>query len=309
MRVFFCDHHRVPLPKGHPFPMEKYGLLREELVRSGVLAAEELEPAPAAPIEALLAVHEAAYVEAVLARTLDAAAVKRVGFPWSEGLVARTLASVGGTLAATEAALAGGSADGRRFAIAGNLAGGTHHAHAGFGSGYCVFNDVAVAAVRALERGDVRRVLVLDLDVHQGDGTAALFAADERVFTVSLHGARNFPARKERSDLDVALPDRTGDEPYLAALREALGRALELAHPDLAFVQGGVDPLATDRLGRLSLTHAGLEARDRLALTTLHRYAIPIVLTLGGGYARPIEDTVRAHVATYRVAKELERGG
>jgi len=282
--------------------MAKYAALRRVLIERGVLRADELHAAPPAPVEALLAVHAPEYVRDVLEGTLSATAVTRLGFPWSPALVVRSLASVGGTLAATRAAL--------RDGLAGNLAGGTHHAHRDFGAGYCVFNDIAVAARAALDgRLDapaVRRVLIVDLDVHQGDGTAALFADEPAVFTLSLHGARNFPARKQRSDLDVELPDGTGDEAYLDALAPALAAALERAAPDLVFYQGGVDPLAADRLGRLALTHAGLRARDALALREARRRGLPLVLTLGGGYADPIEASVEAHVNTYREAKALE---
>ncbi len=299
MRVFYADHVVVPLPPGHRFPMTKYAALRRALVERGVLSADELSPADPAPLEAILAVHERAYVEAFLAGSLERRAVSRIGFPWSPALVQRCLVSTGGTLAATRAALADG--------LAGNLAGGTHHAHAGFGAGYCVFNDVAVAATDALARGAVRRVLVFDVDVHQGDGTAAIFAADERVFTCSLHGERNFPLRKETSDLDVALPDGTGDDAYLARVEQALATSLERADPQLVLVQAGVDGLAADRLGRLALSHAGLARRDALILDALAARGIATVLTLGGGYAEPIEATIDAHVGTYVAAKRAER--
>lgn len=297
MHVFACDHHAVPLPEKHRFPMEKYRLLREELVASGVLAAGEIHPAPLVERSRLVAVHDPSYVAAVFAGTLDRRAVGRLGFPWSEALVRRSRASVGGTLAAARAALADG--------LAGNLAGGTHHALRDAGAGYCVFNDLAVAARALIDDGLVQRVLVLDLDVHQGDGTAAIFAGDERVFTCSVHGARNFPARKQRSDLDVGLADETGDEAYLAAVEAALWESLERARPDFVLYQAGVDPLREDRLGRLAVTRAGLAERDRRVLGALHAGGIPAALTLGGGYASPIAITIEAHVGTYRAARSL----
>jgi acetoin utilization deacetylase AcuC-like enzyme len=244
-----------------------------------------------------LRAHAAPYVEAVLAGRLDRAAERALGFPWSEELVLRSRASVGGTLAASRAAL--------RDGIAGNLAGGTHHAFRDRGEGYCVFNDHAVA-VRALqEAGLIRRAVIVDLDVHQGNGTAALFEGDDSVFTFSMHGARNFPFRKERSCLDVELPDGCEDTQYLETLAAHLPSVLERARADLLLYQAGVDPLAGDLLGRLALTHGGLRARDRLVLEAAWTRSLPVVLTLGGGYARPIERSVEAHAGTYAVAREV----
>lgn len=294
-RVFHADQHAVPLPEGHRFPMQKYRVLRERLVSTGVLRPEQLCPAPLAEAAAILAVHGAEYVQAFLTGSLERERERRIGFPWSEALVRRTLASTGGTLAAARAALEDG--------FAGALAGGTHHAHRDFGSGYCVFNDIAVAAVALLEGGHARRVLVVDLDVHQGDGTAAIFAGDPRVFTLSVHGARNFPARKACSDLDVALPDETGDAVYLDALDGALQEAVERSRPDFIFYQAGVDALGVDRLGRLALTLDGMGLRDERVFELASRLGVPLVTTLGGGYADPIEPTIEAHVQTYRAAR------
>lgn len=275
--------------------MFKYAALRERLVARGVLDPEEVHPAPLAPRERIEAVHDPEYVAAFVAGRLSPGVMRRIGFPWSEELVRRTLASVGGTLAAMEAALDHG--------FAGNLAGGTHHAHRDQGSGFCVFNDIAVAARAALDHGWVRRVLVVDLDVHQGDGTAAIFAGDERVFTCSLHGARNFPFRKPPSDLDVPLADGTGDAAYLAALDGALDVAVAASRPDLVFLQGGADVLAEDRLGRLSLSIDGVRSRDARVFALVRRLGVPVVATLGGGYADPIDPTLAAHEGTYREAR------
>lgn len=300
MRVFFCDHFEVPLPPKHRFPMQKYRMLREALVARGVLPADAVVPAEQADVADLLAVHDGDYVRAFLDGRLEAKSVTRIGFPWSPDYVARSLASVGGTLMASDAALEDG--------VAGNLAGGTHHAHRDFGSGYCAFNDLAVAAVRLLRAGRVARVLVFDTDVHQGDGTAAIFAGDERVFTTSVHGERNFPMRKQTSDLDVELPDGTTDEPFLDAVRAALDASLERARPDVVFVQAGVDALDVDRLGRLAVTADGLRRRDELVFGELRRRGLPTVVTIGGGYADPIEHTVDAHVETYRAAATITAG-
>jgi len=275
--------------------MGKYRLLREALLASGVLQADELVPSELVDVQSLLRVHSARWVRAVLDNRLTEAEQRRLGFPWSPELVLRSRAAVGGTCSAAVRALAEG--------IGGNLAGGTHHAFPDHGEGFCVFNDIAVS-IRALQAaGSIRRALVVDLDVHQGNGTAAVFEGDPEVFTFSMHGERNFPFRKQRSSLDIALADGAGDEVYLDVLARHLPRVVEAARPDLLYYQAGVDPLAEDTLGRLSLTHAGLEARDAFVLEAAQRSGVPVVVTLGGGYARPLEATVRAHIGTYRAAR------
>ncbi|MBL8803084.1 MAG: histone deacetylase [Planctomycetes bacterium] len=297
MRVFYTDHHVVELPEGHRFPMHKYARLRRELVARGVLREDELEPAPAAPLEALLAVHDESYVRGFLAGELERKVMQRIGFPWSPSLVARTLASAGGTLAAARTALDAG--------FAGVLAGGTHHAYRAEGSGFCVFNDLAIAAADLLARGAAQRVLIVDLDVHQGDGTASIFADEPRVFTFSMHGERNFPLRKQVSDLDVPLPDGTADARFLELLDEHLSAAHERSRPQFVLYQGGVDPLAQDKLGRLALTHAGLAERDQRVFGFARERGLPLVATLGGGYADPIDPTIEAHLNTYRAARAV----
>src|SRR5215470_5652947 len=295
VRVFHSDHYVVPLPFGHRFPMAKYRLLREALLASGVLLPGELAPAQPIELDALLLVHTPRWVNAVVENRLTEVELRRLGFPWSPELVLRSLASVGGTCAAAARALGDG--------IGGNLAGGTHHAFADHGEGYCVFNDIAVS-IRVLQaRGNIRRALVVDLDVHQGNGTAAVFAGDPDVFTFSMHGEHNFPFRKQRSSLDIGLPDGAGDDVYLDVLTRHLPRVLEAARPDIVYYQAGVDPLAEDTLGRLSLTHAGLEERDIFVLEAARRSGLPVVVTLGGGYSQPLEATLRAHIGTYRAAR------
>ena len=295
MRVFHCDGYAVPLPEGHRFPMRKYRLLRERLLSEGVLAAAELADSEPIDPAALRLVHTGAYVDALLDGTLTQADERRLGFPWSEALVLRSRASTWGTVAAARSALEEG--------VAGNLAGGTHHAFADHGEGFCVFNDIAVA-IRLLQReGRIERAAVVDLDVHQGNGTAAIFEGDPRVFTFSMHGAKNFPFRKQRSTLDVELPDGCGDTEYLETLRRHLLRVLEGA--ELVFLQAGVDPLREDALGRLDLSLEGLRQRDRAVLEAARGLHLPIVMTLGGGYAKPIELSVEAHVGTYREAKRI----
>ncbi len=299
MRVFHCDQYAVPLPPGHRFPMEKYRLLRELLLARGVLPPEWLTPSTPLGREALARVHTPRYLEALFSGTLTEPEVRRLGFPWSEALLLRSCASVGGSVAAARAALAEG--------VAGNLAGGTHHAFADHGEGYCVFNDIAVA-IRVLQaERRLQRAVVVDLDVHQGNGTAAIFHGDDSVFTFSMHGEHNFPFRKQPSCRDVGLPDGTGDDAYLDALTTHLPEVLEAAGADLLFYQAGVDPLTEDTLGRLSLTHAGLRARDRCVLEAAWHRGLPVVLTLGGGYASPLTATLEAHVGTYEVALDVFR--
>ena len=277
--------------------MGKYRLLREALLTSGLLQPNELVPAEPVEVQALLLVHTPRWVRAVLEDRLTESEERRLGFPWSPELVMRSRAAVGGTCAAAGLALTEG--------IGGNLAGGTHHAFPDHGEGYCVFNDIAVSIRMLQAEGRIRRALVVDLDVHQGNGTAAVFDEDPDVFTFSMHGERNFPFRKQRSSLDIGLSDGVGDDVYLDALERHLPRVVEAARPDIVYYQAGVDPLAEDTLGRLSLTHAGLEARDTFVLEAARRSGIPMVVTLGGGYARPLEATVRAHIGTYRAARTV----
>ena len=303
MRAFYTDHFVLPLPEGHRFPMVKYARVRERCLAEGVLRPDELAEPPAAAWEELALVHGAGYLERVRDGTLEPLAQRRIGFPWSPQMVERSRRSVGGTIAAGHAALDEAAAPG--WGIAANLAGGTHHAYPEHGEGFCVFNDAAVA-IRVLQRaGRVRRAVVLDCDVHQGNGTAAVFATDPTVFTFSIHGARNYPFRKERSTLDVELPDRAGDEAFLAALELHVPDVLAAFRPDLAVYLAGADPWRDDRFGRLALSKAGLEERDRLVLGACRDAGVPVAVTMAGGYARDTEDTVDIHVATLRVASGL----
>lgn len=297
MRAFYCDHFVLPLPPGHRFPMAKYSRLRERALAEGVLRPEDLRVPPPASDEQLLRVHTPEYLQRVVEGRLTEKEVRRLGFPWSPQLVERSRRSVGGTIAACRAALAEG--------VAVNLAGGTHHAHPDFAAGFSLFNDVAVAARSMQAEERARRVVILDCDVHQGDGTAAIFADDPSVFTFSIHGARNFPFRKARSDLDIALPDGTGDEEYLATLEEGLWRALALARADLAIYVAGADPYEKDAYGRLGLTKEGLARRDQLVLETCRREGLPVAVVMGGGYAREVEDIVDIHLTTVRLARSL----
>ena len=293
MTLYYCDHHEIPLPPGHRFPISKYRLLRERLSRDGRF---RFEPAPLADPAIVELAHDPAYVRGFLDGSVAPAAMRRIGFPWSEGLVRRTLASVGGTMAAAEYALGQG--------WGGNLAGGTHHAFRGEGAGFCVFNDIATAILWLRAERGVERAAVVDLDVHQGDGTAAIFEGDPAVFTLSMHGRNNFPFRKQRSSMDVELEDGAGDAEYLERLAGALTAVFEF-RPGVVFYQSGVDGLASDALGRLSLTPAGLRRRDELVMTAARAHGAPFIVTLGGGYSNPIELTAEAHAETFRTALEL----
>jgi acetoin utilization deacetylase AcuC-like enzyme len=294
MLIYYTDHFVLPLPPGHRFPMRKYADLR---ARVAAVAPALLRVPPAATDAELARAHDTAYVAAATQGALDERAQKRIGFPWSPAMIERSRRSAGATVAACRSALASGCGI--------NLAGGTHHAHREYGEGFCVFNDAAVAARAMQAEGLASRVLVVDLDVHQGDGTAAIFADDASVFTLSMHGRNNFPFRKHDSDLDVELDDGTGDASYLAALDVSLTRALERARPDLAIYLAGADPYHADRLGKLALTKAGLLARDRRVLTSLRAAGIPVAIAMAGGYADDIADIVDIHYATVMLALEF----
>lgn len=299
MLIFYPDTPDLPLPDGHRFPASKYRLLRDRIVQHQVLGNWKLAPSPLASLQELERAHSPAYVQAVIQGSLAPDIQRRIGLPWSETLAMRSRATVGGSLAAARQAL--------RDGLSGQLAGGTHHAHRDFGSGYCVFNDLAVAALTLLAEGKVERVAVIDLDVHQGDGNAALLTGCPGAFVLSLHGEKNFPFRKVPSDLDVALPDGTDDLAYLRALADALD-AVAGFRPDLVLYLSGADPLKSDTLGRLDLTFDGLAERDRLVLEFCRRRAIPVSIAIGGGYADPITDSVEAYANTFRVAREVFRG-
>jgi acetoin utilization deacetylase AcuC-like enzyme len=287
--------YTIPLPAGHRFPIEKYALLRDAVLASGLVAPSTLHEPERASLDALRLVHTERYIDALVTGTLSDAEQRRIGLPWSEFLVERSFRAVGGTCEAARAAL--------DYGVTMNLAGGTHHAFPDHGEGFCVFNDVAVA-IRMLQRDRrIRRAAVIDLDVHQGNGTHAIFADDHSVFTFSMHGGRNFPFHKVPGTLDVELADGTGDEAYLGALAENLPGVLTAAAPDLVIYLAGSDPHEGDRLGRLCLTFDGLARRDAIVLDASREVGIPVAVTIAGGYGRDINDTVRAHVNTVRIAR------
>jgi acetoin utilization deacetylase AcuC-like enzyme len=277
--------------------MAKYSRLREKIIADRIIDPADLHEAPVGEWADLELVHTPAYVDAVRNGTVAREIQRRIGFPWSPGMVERSRRSVGATVAAARVALDEG--------IAANLAGGTHHSFADRGEGFCVFNDVAVAT-RVLQRDrHARRVAIVDLDVHQGNGTAAIFAGDPSVFTFSMHGEKNFPFKKEVSDLDVALPDGTTDAVYLDALERHLPDVLNRHEPDFVFYLAGADPYEGDRLGRLKLTIDGLRRRDELVFAQCHRARLPIAVSMSGGYAHDIDAIVEIHSNTIRVASTL----
>lgn len=293
MRAFTSARYTVPLGH-HSYPMDKYHLVPERLLAKGTLTQEEIVEPAAATLDDVLRAHTPDYVHAFINDSLERKAMLRIGLPWSQALVQRAFAVIGGTIGAARAALADGAAA--------NLAGGTHHAFADHGEGYCIFNDLVITLRRLRAEGLAKRFLIIDLDVHQGNGTAALCETDTDVFTFSMHGENNYPARKERSSWDISLPDGVADEPYLDTLAQALSQLLERFTPDLIFYQAGVDVLAGDRFGKLALTMKGVGERDRLVSEFTRRAGLPLVVTLGGGYAHDINRIVAAHCQTVKAA-------
>ncbi len=297
MKVFYSDHFVLPLPEGHRFPMTKYSILRERIAGSSVCGPNELREPEAVTDEEILRAHSPDYLRRVVSGTLTEKEIRRIGFPWSERMVERSRRASGGTVGACLAALEDG--------FAANLAGGTHHAFADRGEGYCVFNDSAIAARAVQAAGLVERVVVVDTDVHQGNGTAAILAGDPTVFTFSIHGEKNFPFHKEESDLDVPLPDGADDATFLEALGEGLEQALDASEPGLAIYLAGADPFAGDRLGRLAVTKAGLAERDRIVLEGCRERGIPVAVTMAGGYSRDVGDIVDVHFQSVGLAARM----
>lgn len=294
MKAFYADHFVLPLPEGHRFPMAKYARLRQRVVEDDIISPHDLLVPPAATDEELLRCHDREYVERVKAGLLTHREMLRIGFPWSPQMVERSRRSSGATIAAARVALSEG--------CAANLAGGTHHAGRDHGEGYCVFNDAPIA-IRALQaEGLIRRAIVIDCDVHQGNGTADICRDDPTIFTLSIHGERNFPFRKVAGDMDIGLPDGTGDAEYLDTLAYALERALFLAQPEFAVYVSGADPFEGDKLGKLSLSKDGLRRRDEMVFNALLERRIPVAVAMGGGYAANVDDIVDIHAQTIRAA-------
>lgn len=300
MRVFYTPRYYADIGDGHVFPIRKFELVRDRLLQEGTLRREDLvEPEPVS-VDDVLLVHTKDYVTRLSAGTLTPGELRRLGLPWSESLVRRSFYAVGGTIGAALSAMEGG--------ISSNLAGGTHHAFADRGEGFCVLNDVAVA-IHVLRRDClIRRAAIVDCDVHQGNGTATIFAADREVFTFSMHGEKNYPLFKARSSLDIELPDKTSDEPYLKALVDSLPAVFQ-HRPQILFYLGGADPYLGDKLGRLAVSIAGLRTRDELVLSQCHERKIPVVTVMSGGYGQDISDTVEIHCNTIRTALRVVDNG
>ena len=297
LKVAWNPSYVLPLPPHHRFPMSKYEVLPEQLIHEGTITQENLfHPEPIVP-EAVLLTHDRHYLEKLATLSLSPQEIRRTGFPLDKRVVDREMYIVNGTLQCAYYAL--------RYGIAMNIAGGTHHAFTDRGGGFCLLNDIAIAANVLLSRNLVKKVLVVDLDVHQGDGTAQIFRDQENVFTFSMHGANNYPLHKEKSDLDIALPDGTNDRFYLSVLKDTLGRLIDGVMPDIIFFQSGVDILETDKLGKLAITKGGCKERDRIVLTTAHQNSIPLVASMGGGYSEDFRDIIEAHANTYRLAQEI----
>lgn len=298
MKIFYSDLYTLPLPDDHRFPIEKYRLLRDYLVEHEIIDSNQLHESPQASVEELCLAHLPSYVKSIQDGSVDLQIIKRIGFPWSYNLFLRSCATVGGALASAKSALIEG--------IAGNLAGGTHHAHYDRGEGYCVFNDIAVATRYLKKEKLAKRIAIIDLDVHQGNGNSSILKNDEGVFIFSIHGEKNYPFIKIPSHLDIALPNGVTDDVYLDALATGLVEVKKF-EPDFIFYQMGVDPLEFDHLGKMSLTFDGLKSRDEMVLSYAFKSQIPISLALGGGYAKPIEKSVEAYANTYRVIRDLPR--
>src|ERR1044071_6829748 len=296
MHVSYTPRYYADIGEGHVFPIRKFELVRDRLLREGTLMPSDIIERQATPLTDVLLVHTEDYVTRLRAGRLTPRELRRLGLPWSKALVRRSFLAAGGTLNAARWALSDG--------IGSNLAGGTHHAYPDRGEGFCVLNDVAIA-IRVLQRdGLIKRAAIVDCDVHQGNGTATIFEGDESVFTFSMHGAKNYPLFKARSTLDVELPDATTDEAYLETLSEHLPRVFAFT-PDIVFYLGGADPYVGDKLGRLALTIEGLRARDELVLSECHDRNVPVATVMSGGYAAEISDTVEIHCNTIRAARAI----
>jgi len=297
LKIAYAPIYNYQLPEKHRFPMAKYELLPEQLLYEGTVREENFFAPEALDENTIVLTHDPEYWDRLKQQQLSRKEIRAIGFPMSEQLVARGRHIAQGTIQCARFALQHG--------VAMNIAGGTHHAFTYKGEGFCLLNDIAIAANDLLRRGLVHQILVVDLDVHQGNGTAQIFRKEKRVFTFSMHGAKNYPLRKERSDLDLPLPDKTEDSTYLAQLRDTLPRLMDEVQPDFVFYLSGVDVLASDKLGRLSLSLAGCKERDRVVLETCRRNEVPVAVSMGGGYSERIAQIVEAHANTYRIAQEV----
>ena len=297
LKIAYHPSYMHNLPEGHRFPMDKYDLLPKQLLYEGTCTEENFFEPTILDSKYLLLVHDAAYVSHLLNGTLDQKSVRKIGFPLSEQLAAREMIIADGTVKASKFALT--------YGIGMNIAGGTHHAFTNRGEGFCMLNDQAIGARYLQEKGIVKKILIVDLDVHQGNGTAEIFKEDATVFTFSMHGKNNYPFRKETSDLDISLDNGTNDDVYLSILKETLSKLIKMQQPDFIYYLCGVDVIETDKLGKLSLSVEGCKERDRHVLQCCKERAIPVMCSMGGGYSPDIKTIVNAHANTFRVAREI----
>ncbi len=297
LRLAYDPTYSHPLPANHRFPMSKYELIPSQLLHEGLITQDNIFSPGICSEEDILLTHDAGYWQQLRDLTLPPKEVRRTGFPLSAQLIQRERRIAQGTIEGCHEAI--------KYGVAFNVAGGTHHAGSNWGEGFCLLNDHAIAANYLINKGLSKSILIIDLDVHQGNGTAEIFENNSNVFTFSVHGANNFPYRKEHSDLDIALPDGVGDEEYLDMLSEQMPQVFDLAKPDFVFYQAGVDVLATDKLGKLALTRQGCAERDRIVLQYCADKAVPLQISMGGGYSAKIADIVEAHCNTYRIADKI----
>ena len=297
LKIAFSPIYRYQLPDKHRFPMVKYDLIPEQLLYEGTIEESSFFEPPPLQEPTILLTHEKEYWEKLKNQTLSRKEIRAIGFPMSPQLVKRGTHIANGTLQCSYPAMQNGSAM--------NSAGGTHHSFTYKGEGFCLLNDIAIASNFLLQEGHIQKILVVDLDVHQGNGTAQIFQDEDRVFTFSMHGEKNYPLRKETSDLDIGMPDKTEDEFYLKTLRNVLPRLMDEVEPDFIFYLSGVDVLATDKLGRLSLSLAGCKERDRIVMDACHKNKIPVAVSMGGGYSERLAHIIEAHANTFRTAQEI----
>jgi acetoin utilization deacetylase AcuC-like enzyme len=297
LKVAWNKSYVLPLPPSHRFPMSKYEVLPQQLLHEGTIGSENLFSPHQVNEQLILRAHQPGYWKKLTALDLTPREIRRTGFPLTRQLIDREVTIVSGTVLCTEFAI--------QYGVAMNIAGGTHHAFTHKGEGFCLLNDIAIAALYLLDQNTIQKILVIDLDVHQGNGTAEIFRNDPRVFTFSMHGANNYPLQKEQSDLDIGLPDKTDDGFYLRTLEINLKNLMDTVQPDFIFYQSGVDILATDTLGRLGVSRDGCKQRDRIVLQTAKQNRIPLVASMGGGYSHDFRDIIEAHANTYRLAQEI----
>lgn len=297
LKIAFSPIYKYELPEGHRFPMDKYELLPKQLIYEGTVTEDHFFYPSKLSDEEILLTHSSEYLDKLNTNTLSKKEIRKIGFPVRPELIDRGKYIAMGTYECTRYAM--------KYGAAMNIAGGTHHSFADRGEGFCIFNDIAISSNLLLDRKEAEKILIVDLDVHQGNGTASIFRSNDQVFTFSMHGEKNYPVRKEESDLDIGLPDQCDDELYLNTLYRILPDLIKREQPDIVFYLSGVDVLRSDKLGRLGLSKAGCRRRDEYVLSQCHDYGVPVVVSMGGGYSERLADIIDAHANTYRIAQEI----